>query len=226
LRAGRRPSRQGDAGGAGRSDRPGWNRRRNQGPHRPWRAYGHYLTDRYEMTSKDNSPARPPLGATAGEDGVTFAVYSETAEKLWVCLFDDQDEQTDRVELARGEGNVWSAHVAGLGANASYGLRADGRYDPAQGYYFDPDKLLVDPYARRIDRTFVRSPKLRLPRGESVDTASVVPKALVQEPVRAPEWRHDTDRPHLIYELNIRPFTMRHPSVQGPLRGTVAGMTT
>lgn len=178
------------------------------------------------MTSKKPSSVLPPLGATVTDSGVSFAVYSETAETIRVCLFDDHDEQTDRVELLRGEGNVWHAHVDGLAAGASYGLRADGRYDPAQGYYFDPNKLLVDPYARRIDRTFVRSPKLRLPRDESVDTAPLVPKAIVQGEATASALDHDTTRPHLIYELNVRPFTMRHPSVQGPLRGTVAGMTT
>ena len=178
------------------------------------------------MTSKNQSSALPPLGATVTDSGVSFAVYSETAEAIWVCLFDDHDEQTDRIELMRGEGNVWHTHIDGLAAGASYGLRADGRYDPAQGYYFDPNKLLVDPYARRIDRTFVRSPKLRLPREESVDTGPVVPKAVVQGEATASPLEHDTTRPHLIYELNVRPFTMRHPSVQGPLRGTVAGMTT
>ena len=131
--------------------------------------------------SSDKKPASPaPLGATVTDSGVAFGVYSETAEKIWVCLFDDQDEETDRVEMSRGEANRWSVHIDGLTANASYGLRADGKYDPARGYYFDPNKLLVDPYARRIDRTFVRSPKLRLARDESVDTAPVVPKALVQ----------------------------------------------
>lgn len=178
------------------------------------------------MTSKNQSSALPPLGATVTDSGVSFAVYSETAEAIWVCLFDDHDEQTDRIELMRGEGNVWHTHIDGLAAGASYGLRADGRYDPAQGYYFDPNKLLVDPYARRIDRTFVRSPKLRLPREESVDTGPLVPKAIVQGEATASPLEHDTTRPHLIYELNVRPFTMRHPSVQGPLRGTVAGMTT
>src|SRR5690606_14018114 len=96
------------------------------------------------MTSKKPSSVLPPLGATVTDSGVSFAVYSETAETIWVCLFDDHDEQTDRVELIRGEGNVWHTHVDGLAAGASYGLRADGRYDPAQGYYFDPNKLLVD----------------------------------------------------------------------------------
>src|SRR5690606_30940722 len=178
------------------------------------------------MDAKRPAPASPPLGATVTENGVRFSVYSETADALWVCLFNEQDEETDRIALDKGEGAVWSAHVDGLATGAIYGLRADGRFDPAQGYYFDPNKLLVDPYARRIDRTFVRSPKLRLPREESVDTGPLVPKAIVQGEATASPLEHDTTRPHLIYELNVRPFTMRHPSVQGPLRGTVAGMTT
>ena len=167
-----------------------------------------------------------PLGATVTDTGVGFSVYSETAEKMWVCLFNEADEETDRVELARGDANVWHVHIDELAAGAKYGLRADGPYDRAQGFYFDPEKLLVDPYARRIDRTFVRSPKLRLPREESVDTAPVMPKALVMGPAEGEPLPDNSARPNLIYELNVRPFTMRHPSVQGPLRGTVAGLTT
>ncbi|WP_417582750.1 glycogen debranching protein GlgX [Pelagibacterium sp.] len=178
------------------------------------------------MSSQNKSASPAPLGATVTDTGVAFGVYSETAEKIWVCLFDDRDEETDRVEMSRDDDHRWSAHIEGIGANAVYGLRADGRYDPAQGYYFDPNKLLVDPYARRIDRTFVRSPKLRLARDESVDTAPLVPKALVQGPVTEAGLEPDPTRPNFIYELNVRPFTMRHPSVQGPLRGTLAGMTT
>lgn len=167
-----------------------------------------------------------PLGAAVTDTGVGFSVYSETAEKMWVCLFNEADEETDRVELARGDANVWYVHIDELAAGAKYGLRADGPYDRAQGFYFDPEKLLVDPYARRIDRTFVRSPKLRLPREESVDTAPVMPKAFVMGPAEGEPLPDNSARPNLIYELNVRPFTMRHPSVQGPLRGTVAGLTT
>src|SRR5690554_5325281 len=132
------------------------------------------------MPAKRSVTSPPPLGATVTDTGVSFAVYSETAEAIWVCLFNEQDEETDKFALTKGDGHIWSTHVDGLAAGAHYGLRADGPYDRAQGYYFDPNKLLVDPYARRIDRTFVRSPKLRLPRDESVDTAPVVPKAIVQ----------------------------------------------
>jgi glycogen operon protein len=83
----------------------------------------------------------------------------------------------------------------------------------------------VDPYARRLDRVFVRSPRLRLPREEAVDTAPLIPKAIVggeSNEAVAPRTR-DTE---LFYELNVRGFTMRHPSVQGPLRGTIAALTT
>ncbi|MCD7060165.1 glycogen debranching protein GlgX [Pelagibacterium xiamenense] len=166
------------------------------------------------------------LGATATETGVDFAVYSETADKIWVCLFNDFDEETDRIELTRQDGAVWHKHVQGLDAGVRYGLRADGPFDPAQGYHFDPNKLLVDPYARQIDRTFVLSPKLRLPRSESVDTAPLIPKAIIQGERREPVEIHNTSRPNLIYELNVRPFTMRHSAVQGPLRGTVGGLMT
>jgi len=166
------------------------------------------------------------LGAVVTDTGVQFGVYSETAEKIWVCLFDEQDVETGKIEMSKGDGHVWTVHVDGLTSGARYGLRADGPYDRAQGYYFDPNKLLVDPYARRIDRTFVRSPRLRLPRPESVDTAPVMPKAFVQGPYNTDKPKLTTERPNLIYELNVRPFSMRHPSVQGPLRGTVAALTT
>ncbi|WP_196257810.1 glycogen debranching protein GlgX [Pelagibacterium limicola] len=177
-------------------------------------------------TSRNVKGSPTPLGATVTDSGVGFSVYSETAEKIWLCLFDEADAETDRVELLRGDDNLWHVHIDGLGAAARYGLRADGRYDPAQGYYFDPNKLLVDPYAKRIDRAFVRSPKLRASREESVDTAPLVPKAIVRAGAGVPSEVHDTSRPHLIYEVNVRAHTMRHPNVQGPLRGTVAGLTT
>jgi glycogen operon protein len=176
--------------------------------------------------NKRSTEPQTPFGATVTDKGVGFSVYSETAEKIWVCLFDEMDEETDRVELTQDDGNIWHVHVDGIAAGARYGLRADGPFDREQGYYFDPNKLLVDPYARRLDRTFVRSPKLRLPREESVDTAPVMPKAIVQGPAEGTAFGPDDARPNLVYELNVRPFTMRHPSVQGPLRGTVAGLTT
>lgn len=165
------------------------------------------------------------LGATLTERGVNFAVYSETATAIWVSIYDELDAEIGRFELDGCEDHVFFGLIEGIGAGARYGFRADGPYDPDQGLFFDPNKLLVDPYARHLDRTYVRSPRLRLPRSEAVDTAPLVPKAIVQgasNPPAKPRRR----APQAFYELNVRGYTMRHPSVQGPLRGTIAGLTT
>ena len=120
-----------------------------------------------------------------------------------------------------------SARSRASAAGTRYGLRADGPYDPDQGFHFDPNKLLVDPYAKRLDRPFVRSPRLRLPREDAVDTAPLVPKAIVGTPeLTLQKPKRNVRSPQLFYELNVRGYTMRHPSVQGPLRGTIAGLTT
>jgi glycogen operon protein len=165
------------------------------------------------------------LGATITAEGVNFAVYSETASALWVCLYDEQGRETDRFALDGHEDNIHFGQVAGIGAGAKYGLRADGPYDPARGFLFDPAKLLVDPYAKRLDRPFVRSPRLCLPRGEAEDTAPLIPKAIVVgagNKLAQPRRK----QPELIYELNVRGYSMRHPDVQGPLRGTIGALTT
>lgn len=172
-----------------------------------------------------NGGTTDKLGATLTEEGVNFAVYSESASAIWVSVFNEQDEETDRFELDVHRDNIHAGLVAGLGAGTRYGLRADGEYNPDQGLFFDPQKLLVDPYARRLDRVFVRSPRLRLDRAEAVDTAPLVPKAIVVTPndeLAVPRKK----APGLFYEMNVRGYTMRHPSVQGPLRGTVAALTT
>ncbi|WP_244466866.1 glycogen debranching protein GlgX [Devosia geojensis] len=165
------------------------------------------------------------LGASVVEDGINFAVYSETASALWVSIYDELDRETDRFEMDVHEDNIHAVRIAGLGPGTRYGFRADGEYNPAQGYFFDPNKLLVDPYARRLDRVFVRSPRLRLPREDGVDTAPLIPKAIVVGE-RNPPASARRKAPNLFYELNVRGFTMQHPSVQGPLRGTIAGLTT
>ncbi|MHB1103582.1 MAG: glycogen debranching protein GlgX [Devosia sp.] len=165
------------------------------------------------------------LGATVTAEGVNFAVYSETASALFVSLYDEQDREIGRFELDGHDSNIHHGLVAGVGAGTKYGLRADGLYDPLQGFHFDPNKLLVDPYAKRLDRPFVRSPRLRLPRADAVDTAPLVPKGIVVRGGNKPALPRRKG-PGLIYEMNVRGYTMRHPSVQGPLRGTIAGLTT
>ena len=176
-----------------------------------------------ELVFNGGSPSA--LGATATAEGVNFAVYSEAASALYVSIYDELDKEIGRFELDGHSDNIHSGLITGIGAGAKYGFRADGPYDPAQGLHFDPNKLLVDPYAKRLDRPFVRSPRLRLPREDAVDTAPLVPKGLVagaSNPPASPRRK----APQLFYELNVRGFTMRHPSVQGALRGTIAGLTT
>ncbi len=165
------------------------------------------------------------LGATVTAEGVNFAVYSETASALWVSVYDELDKEIGRFELDGHDDNIHHGLIAGIGAGARYGFRADGEYNPEQGLYFDPHKLLVDPYARRLDRVYVRSPRLRLPREDAVDTAPLMPKAIVSGATNKPASPRRRP-PSLFYELNVRGYTMRHPSVQGPLRGTIAGLTT
>jgi pullulanase/glycogen debranching enzyme len=173
-----------------------------------------------------NGGSADKLGATVTADGVNFAVYSESASALFVSLYDEADNEVGRFELDGHDNNIHHGLIAGIGPGAKYGLRADGPYDPDQGYNFDPNKLLVDPYARRLDRVFVRSPRLRLPREDAVDTSPLMPKAIVLTPGVNKLQTPRRKAPSLMYELNVRGYTMRHPGVQGPLRGTIAGLTT
>jgi glycogen operon protein len=175
------------------------------------------------LAPQSGSPSA--LGATVTAEGVNFAVYSETASALYVSLYDEQDREIERLELDGHHDNIHYGLISGIGPGAKYGFRADGPYDPSQGLYFDPNKLLVDPYVRRLDRPFVRSPRLRLPREDAVDTAPLVPKGVVMGGGNTPIMPR-RKAPQLFYELNVRGFSMRHPSVQGALRGTIAGLTT
>ena len=156
-----------------------------------------------------------PLGATPVPGGTHFAVRS-TADRVELCLFDGADER--RIAMTR-DGDAWTTTVPGT--NHLYGYRAHGEYDPTHNRWFDPAKLLVDPHALELDRPFVQSPRL-VAYGEN--TADIVPRARVVAPL--------TDSPApplfrpggLIYELNVRSFTMRHPAIPPDQRGTVAAL--
>ena len=104
-------------------------------------------------------------------------------------------------------------------------MRADGAYQPDAGLFFDPAKLLVDPYARRIDRSYTYDKSLSAARDEDIDTASLVPKAIIEAPL--PELPHAApvfDPGGLIYELGVRSFSMRHPEVADRQRGTLGAL--
>jgi glycogen operon protein len=176
-----------------------------------------------------DAPASPdrdaPLGVIPDRRGVQVAVRSASAARIWFCLFEPvTDRETDRIPLARS-GDIHHAELPGIRPGSRYGLRADGPWAPDFGHFFDPAKLLVDPYALALDRPFRWDPRLALARGRGPDTAPLVPKAIVTarpEPLpHAPPLFREGG---LVYELQIRAFTRRHPDIPPPLRGTLAAL--
>lgn len=161
----------------------------------------------------------PQPGAIVSGSVTRFAVRAPLAESVDLCLFDGAAET--RHTMARS-GALWTAEIPGDLARARYGYRAAGLYQPARGLCFDPAKLLVDPYAIELDRRFVQDPKLA---AYGADTAALVPRAIVQGKLpevsgQSPVFR----RGGLIYELNVRGFTLLHSDVPKAMRGTVAAL--
>jgi glycogen operon protein len=161
----------------------------------------------------------PPLGAHVSGDTTRFAVRAPLAEALDLCLFDGEAET--RLPMTRA-GEAWALELPGDLAGTRYAYRAHGPYAPEQGLWFDPAKLLVDPYALELDRRFIQHPRLGQ-YGE--DTADLVPRAVVTGPL--PEVPHQPphfQRGGLIYEVNVRGFTLLHPDVPPEQRGTIAAL--
>jgi glycogen operon protein len=177
-----------------------------------------------------SSGAPEPRGATLVEDGLNVAVFARHASCILFCLFDERGEkEVARFTLPERTGDVHHGLIPGVGAGARYGLRAEGPFEPWQGHRYDPEKLLVDPYAKLLDRPFRYVPELAAPRAAALDTAPFVPRAIV--PGRPPEYGRRQDpgaspgaSPGLIYEVAVKAFTMRHPGVSPPLRGRLAGL--
>ncbi|MBX3597010.1 MAG: glycogen debranching protein GlgX [Rhizobiaceae bacterium] len=161
------------------------------------------------------------FGAVVLGSETRFSVWSATAQTVWLCLFDKDGNET-RVEMQHGEAGVFFA-VAPVGAGQRYGFRADGEYAPERGLWFDPLKLLVDPYAVEIDGPYRYDKRLASARGV-FDTAPLLPKAVVRN---LPEVIQSTplfQLGGLIYELQLKSFTKLHPDVPAAQRGTVAAL--
>ncbi|WP_422371478.1 glycogen debranching protein GlgX [Hoeflea sp.] len=171
-------------------------------------------------TGDDLTPMR--LGASLTPSGARFAVHAPGAETISVCIFDAADAETSRHQLTAGKDSLFSGTVDGLKPGNRYGFRADGPWSPETGDRFDPAKLLVDPYAIRIDRPFAFDPRLAA-FGE--DTAPLMPKGVIEAPLPP----LNPDRPFfapggLVYELPVRAFTMLHPEVPEEDRGTLKAL--
>ncbi|EPE95328.1 glycogen debranching protein GlgX [Rhizobium grahamii] len=161
-------------------------------------------------------------GATIFETGVDFAVWSHNAGRIELCLFGDDDKELARLPMQRGDDHVHRLFVDGLKEGARYGYRADGVYAPDSGLWFDPSKLLVDPYAKELDRPFSHDPLLG---SFGADTQHLVPKAIVTRDVPVKQIKPLFKPGGFVYEVAVRSFTKLHPDVPEAQRGTVAALT-
>ena len=180
-----------------------------------------------QIASVHSAKAPAELGVSLIDGGVEAAVYSRSGERIWFCQFDQGGvREIARWRLAGRDGDIHYGFVPGIEAGARYGLRADGPYEPERGHRFDPAKLLVDPYARRIDRPFAWRVELAAPRMTAVDTAAFTPRSIVEAPAqeRMERPRQPLPAPGLIYEIAPRSFTRQHPQVPSPFRGTLSGL--
>jgi glycogen operon protein len=186
-------------------------------------------------------PGAPyPLGATWDGEGVNFALFSENAAGVELCLFNGPDSggEAARIVLRERTNNVWHAYLPDVRPGQLYGYRVHGPYAPERGHRFNPAKLLLDPYAKAIsgpipvsDRLFgykVNDPALDLSKDEQ-DSAGDLPKCVVID--SAFTW--GDDRPPLtpwnrtvIYECHVRGLTVRHPGVAEQIRGTYLALAS
>lgn len=186
-------------------------------------------------------PGRPyPLGATFDGAGVNFALFSEHATKVELCLFDaaDAPRESHCIELLEHTDQVWHGYLPDAEPGVLYGFRVHGPYDPANGHRFNHHKIVLDPYAKSIGRELTWDDALwGYKIGEETkdlsfderDNAAFCPLASVVDTAftwgddRAPRtpW-HKT----LIYEVHVKGFTQRHPEVPEDKRGTYSGLAS
>jgi isoamylase len=180
-----------------------------------------------------------PLGATWDGEGVNFSLFSENATKVELCLFGPQGRrELQRVEMREQTDQVWHCYLPEIRPGQAYGYRVYGPYEPERGHRFNPNNLLLDPYAKTITGQLKWSDahfgyRLGAKREDlsfdKRDSGPGMPKCRVVD--TAFTW--DNDRPPdipwedtVIYEMHVRGFTIRHPDIPPPLRGTYAGLAT
>ncbi|GAA3836228.1 glycogen debranching protein GlgX [Sphaerisporangium flaviroseum] len=173
-----------------------------------------------------------PLGATYDGAGTNFALYTEVGERVELCLFDEENKE-ERVALTECEGFVWHGYLPGIGPGQRYGYRVHGPYDPSRGQRCNPNKLLLDPYAKAIEGSVqwdqaVYGYQFGEPDSrEDTDSAAYVPKSVVVNPFFG--WGHDRPpaTPYhdtVIYEAHVRGLTIQHPRIPERIRGTYAAL--
>jgi isoamylase len=178
-------------------------------------------------------PGKPyPLGATFDGSGVNFALFSEAAECVELCLIDENDVET-RLELIEVDGFVWHAYLPRVQPGQRYGYRVYGPYDPANGQRCNSAKLLLDPYAKAIDGQIdgdesLYSYRFRDPNAfNDVDSLGHTMLSVVTNPYF--DWGHDRPPRHeyhetVFYEAHVKGLTMTHPGIPDDVRGTYAAI--
>ncbi len=178
-------------------------------------------------------PGQPyPLGATFDGTGTNFALFSEVAEKVELCLFDDDGTET-RVDVEAQDGYVWHCYLPQVQPGQRYGYRVHGPWDPAAGQRCNPAKLLLDPYAKAVSGRFDwAQPLFSYNFGEEdsfneEDSAPHMPKGVVINPFFNWEGDRTPRTPYhksVIYEAHVKGLTERHPEIPEEQRGTYAGV--
>ncbi|MEJ2176373.1 MAG: glycogen debranching protein GlgX [Gammaproteobacteria bacterium] len=173
------------------------------------------------------------LGAECDPGGTNFAIFSSGADRAELCLFNSNGQETQRLELAECTDGVWHGYLPGCRHGQRYGYRFHGRYAPDEGLRFNCNKLLIDPYARELSGEFRWSPAVfdfELEHDTMLiyvaDSANWIPNCVVSDKrPRAAEsspgipWSEA-----IVYEANVRGYTMRHPGLTEKERGTFRGM--
>jgi isoamylase len=186
-------------------------------------------------------PGSPyPLGTTWDGAGVNFALFAENATKVELCLFDAPDaaQEAHRIPLKEYTDKVWHAYLPDVLPGQLYGYRVHGPYEPAHGHRFNPNKVVLDPYAKLIGRTLkwddslfgykVGDPQADLSFDDR-DSAAFAPLASVIDPAFTWGDDHPPRTPWhktIIYELHVKGFTQLNPHVPEHLRGSYAGLAS
>lgn len=184
-------------------------------------------------------PGKPfPIGASWDGEGVNFAVFSENATKIELCLFNHpaDDVESEKYEFTERTGYIWHTYVPGMKPGQLYGFRADGPYDPGNGHRFNVNKLLLDPYAKAISGMVEWNDALfgyEVGNEQEDLSFSKVDSApfMVKSVVVGSEFDWEDDRhPHtpyfntIIYEMHVKGFTKQHPDIPEEMRGTYSGL--
>ncbi|WP_420460677.1 glycogen debranching protein GlgX [Neolewinella sp.] len=186
-------------------------------------------------------PGRPyPLGATWSSAGVNFAVFSEHATQIDLCLFrrESPNKEAYRIQLMEQTDQVWHCFVPHLETGWRYGYRTHGEWNPHHGNLFNPNKLLIDPYTKAIDGTIDWDPAVfpypiessdpdRYLTMDEADSAPFITKGVIID--TSYDWEGDTllETPMhdtVIYEMHVKGLTEQHPEIPQELRGTYAGL--